>query len=92
MTDVFVEIMGRKIIHRQKTTNGRLDSFFSVNLLSVMIFCSVDYVVLSQSFSCSMGVNLQVNVSKIDDDGWETKYWPCLHYINVGEGMNPCGD
>ena len=85
MTDAFVKIIGRKIIHRQKTTNRPLNSFFCVNLLSVMIFCSVDLVAQWESI-------YKVNVSKIDDDGWETKYWPCLHYINIGEGMNPCGD
>ena len=57
-----------------------------------MIFCSVDYVVFLQSLVAQWESIYKVNVSKIDDDGWETKYWPCLHYINVGEGMNPCGD
>ena len=92
MTDAFVEIIERKIIHRQKTTNRRLNSFFSVNLLSVMIFAVLTTSCFHKVLVFEWESIYKVNVSKIDDDGWETKYWLCLHYINIGGGMNPCGD
>ena len=42
-----------------KTTNRHLNSFFSVNLLRLLIFGNVNLVMFSQSFSRTMGINLQ---------------------------------